>query len=99
MTQAPPGGPEPSLTEVPDDGVGTAERIALRARAADPGIPEDLGAELAERASALLADVDGDAPELARRLMAAVPRAGATPCAVTARAAVEVAGMTAEGPA
>jgi hypothetical protein len=68
-----------------------AELVAARARGADPGLPEDLGRELAVVAGEHLArQPELDAPELARRLMADLPQAGATPANVTARAAVDV---------
>jgi hypothetical protein len=67
-----------------------AEVVAALARGQDPGLPDELARELAVLAEEHLAGMDEpDAPELARRLLAAVPRVGATPAAVVARAAVQ----------
>lgn len=75
-----------------------AEQVAQRARTADPGLPEPTARELAVLAGEhLLAMADADAPELARRLLADLPEAGATPAAVVARAAVDFAQGTASG--
>lgn len=64
--------------------------VCERARVHDPGLPPDLARELAVLAwDHLRAVGELDAPEVARRLMADHPDAGATPAAVVARAAVE----------
>lgn len=66
-----------------------AERVALAARAQDPGLPVETASLLARRAWPLLQDIGGlDAPELARRLMVDA-RVGATPANVVATSAVE----------
>lgn len=70
------------------------ERVLMLARTADPGLPEQTGRELVVIAEEQLADMlatgdEPDAPELARRLLAALPQVGATPAAVVARAAVD----------
>jgi hypothetical protein len=67
-----------------------AEVVAALARGQDPGLPEELARELAVLAGEHLGGMErSDAPELARRLLADVPRVGATPAAVVARAAVQ----------
>lgn len=67
-----------------------AARVAAAARAQDPGLPEEMACELATYAGEHLRHLDPlDAPELARRLMADYPAAGATPAAVVAKAAVD----------
>lgn len=79
----------------PDSGGPSAggydpEWVANSARTADPGLPEVLARELAEEAWEHLRAVgELDAPEVARRLMADHPTAGATPAAVVAKAAVD----------
>ena len=65
------------------------ERVALAARAQDPGLPPETAAMLARRAWPFLREIgDLDAPELARRLMADAA-VGATPANVVATAAVQ----------
>ena len=74
-----------------DPGDERVEQVVAEARSADPGLPEELARELAVVAGEHLGAEPGlDAPEVARRLMAEVPGVGATPAAVTARAAVDV---------
>jgi hypothetical protein len=64
--------------------------VAALARGQDPGLPADLALELAVLAwDHLRAAGELNAPEVARRLLADQPDAGATPAAVVARAAVE----------
>jgi hypothetical protein len=76
-----------------------AEEVALRARSADPGLPLGLARELAVLAEEHLHVADElDAAELARRLLAELPDAGATPAAVVARAAVDVCAQRGIGP-
>lgn len=66
------------------------ERVAMSARTADPGLPEETARELAVYAwEHLRAIGELDAPEVARRLMADNPTAGATPASVVAKAAVD----------
>lgn len=66
------------------------ELVAERARGHDPGLPPDLALEMAVLAwDHLRAVGELDAPEVARRLLADHPTAGATPATVVARAAVE----------
>lgn len=66
------------------------ELVSERARGHDPGLPADLALEMAVLAwDHLRAIGELDAPELARRLLADNPAAGATPATVVARAAVE----------
>ena len=67
-----------------------AEQVAQLARTADPGLPEQTARELAVLAGEHVQDLaDLDAPEIARRLMADLPSAGASPAAVVARAVVD----------
>lgn len=67
-----------------------ADRVAMSARTADPGLPEETARELAVYAWEHLRAVgELDAPEVARRLMADNPSAGATPASVVAKAAVD----------
>lgn len=64
--------------------------VAARARAHDPGLPEQAALELAVLAwDHLRAVGELDAPEVARRLLADDASTGATPAAVVARAAVD----------
>lgn len=71
-------------------GVYDEEMVTARATGADPGLPEEIGRELAVLAwDHLRAMGELDAPELARRLLADLPSAGATPATVVARAAVD----------
>jgi len=74
----------------PPQGSYDADWVATTARTADPGLPEETARELAVYAWEHLRAVgELDAPEVARRLMADHPAAGATPAAVVARAAVD----------
>ena len=67
-----------------------ADWVANSARTADPGLPEDVARELAVYAWDHLRAIRGlDAPEVARRLMADNPAAGATAANVVAKAAVD----------
>lgn len=64
--------------------------MAAAARRADPGLPEEDAARLAREAWQHLREVGcGDAPEIARRLMAGPSQTGATPANVVAKAAVD----------
>jgi hypothetical protein len=66
------------------------ERVAAAARSADPGLPEEDALRLAREAWRHVREVGcDDAPELARRLMAASKQTGATPATVVAKAAVD----------
>ena len=79
---------EPVLS--PPQGSYDASWVAATARSADPGLPEETARELAVYAWEHLRAVgELDAPEVARRLMADHPDAGATPAAVVAKAAVD----------
>ena len=74
----------------PPPGSYDADWVAVTARSKDPGLPEHTARELAVYAwEHLRAIGELDAPEVARRLMADHPDAGATPAAVVARSAVE----------
>lgn len=74
----------------PPQGTYDADWVAATARTADPGLPEETARELAIYAWEHLRAVgELDAPEVARRLMADHPDAGATPAAVVAKAAVD----------
>ena len=74
----------------PPQGTYDADWVAATARSKDPGLPEETARELAVYAWEHLRAVgELDAPEVARRLMADHPSAGATPANVVARAAVE----------
>lgn len=74
----------------PSQGSYDADWVAAAARSKDPGLPEETSRELAVYAwEHLRAIGDLDAPEVARRLMADHPDAGATPAAVVAKAAVD----------
>ena len=65
------------------------DRVAASARAADPGLPEDDAARLARQAWQHLREAGcGDAPEIARRLMAD-SQTGATHANVIAKAACD----------
>lgn len=64
--------------------------VAAQARASDPGLPEETARELALYAGEHLRAIgELDAPEVARRLLADHPQAGATPATVVAKAAVD----------
>ncbi len=74
----------------PPNGTYDADWVASAARTKDPGLPEETARELAVYAWEHLRAVgELDAPEVARRLMADNPSAGATPANVVAMAAVE----------
>ncbi|MCW2616512.1 MAG: hypothetical protein JWN08_3506 [Frankiales bacterium] len=74
----------------PPQGSYDADWVAASARSADPGLPEEMARELAVHAWEHLRAVhELDAPEVARRLMADHPQAGATPATVVAKAAVD----------
>jgi len=74
----------------PPQGSYDADWVAAAARSQDPGLPEELARELAEYAwEHLRAMHELDAPEVARRLLAEHPRAGASPAAIVAKAAVD----------
>lgn len=65
------------------------DRVAAAARAADPGLPEDVAARLARAAWQHLREAGaGDPAEIARRLMAS-SSSGATPANVIAKAACD----------
>lgn len=67
-----------------------ADRVAAAARQADPSLPEGTARELAVYAWDHLRQVgELDAPEVARRLFADHPDAGATSASQVARAAVD----------
>lgn len=71
---------------------GDVERIAAAACQQDPGLPHETAVLLARAALPLLEQVGPDAPEIARRLMAAHPGIGATPANVVALAASRAGG-------
>ena len=74
----------------PPQGSYDADWVANSARTADPGLPTDLARELAVYAWDHLRAIGAlDAPEVARRLMADHPTAGATAASVVAKAAVD----------
>ncbi|MGI8535457.1 MAG: hypothetical protein ACR2K2_02985 [Mycobacteriales bacterium] len=74
----------------PPNGSYDADWVAAQARAHDPGLPEDTARELATYAWEHLRELGSlDAPEVARRLLAEHPAAGASPAAVVAKAAVD----------
>lgn len=74
----------------PPQGSYDADWVAATARTADPGLPEETARELAVYAWEHLREIgELDAPQVARRLMADHPDAGATPAAVVAKAAVD----------
>ena len=75
----------PDLTPLDPD------EVAAAARRADPGLPPETARLLAAGALAHLRDGATDAPDVARRLLADHPEAGASAAAVVARAAVETA--------
>jgi hypothetical protein len=78
-----PSSPDPAAVYDPD-------WVAAAARQADPGLPEDEAARLAREAWQVMLEVgQGDAPEIARRLMAGPNATGATPANVVAKAAVD----------
>ncbi|MBW3639153.1 MAG: hypothetical protein KY451_04785 [Actinobacteria bacterium] len=79
------GGPEQL-----GSGTYDAAWVAAQARASDPGLPEETARELALYAGEHLRALgELDAPEVARRLLADHPQAGATPANVVAKAAVD----------
>ena len=65
------------------------DAVAAAARRADPGLPPETAHLLAVAALAHLRDGAVDAPDVARRLLAAHGEAGASAAAVVARAASE----------
>ena len=74
----------------PPQGSYDADWVAATARSQDPGLPEETARELAEYAWEHLRTIHQlDAPEVARRLLAEHPQAGASPAAVVAKAAVD----------
>ena len=74
----------------PPQGSYDADWVAATARSKDPGLPEATARELAVYAWEHLRAVGAlDAPEVARRLLADHPTAGASPAAVVAKAAVD----------
>ncbi len=74
----------------PPQGTYDADWVAATARQKNPGLPEETARELAVYAwDHLRAVGELDAPEVARRLLADHPRAGATPANAVAVAAVE----------
>ena len=74
----------------PPQGSYDADWVAAAARSQDPGLPEETARELAEYAWEHLRAIHAlDAPEVARRLLAEHPKAGASPAAVVAKAAVD----------
>ena len=60
--------------------------VAAAARVADPGLPAETADLLAAEAAGHLLAGASDAPDLARRLLAEHPEAGASAAAVVARA-------------
>ena len=86
----------------PPQGSYDAEWVVSTARSKDPGLPEQTARELAVYAWEHLREIgELDAPEVARRLMADHPSAGASPAAVVAKAAVDFCdayGVTLERP-
>jgi hypothetical protein len=76
------------------------DAVAAAAMSKDPGLDRELALQLAGEAWDELQDIGAlDAPEVARRLLARHPRAGATPAAQVASAAVEVCRASAVDPA
>ena len=74
----------------PPQGSYDADWVAAAARSKDPRLPEQTARELAVFAwDHLRAVGELDAPEVARRLLADHPTAGASPAAVVAKAAVD----------
>jgi len=74
-----------------------AEKIVLRAMSRDASLDEDVARLLAAKVLEEVASgVDpSDAPELARRLLAAEPVAGASPASIVSAVASEVLAETA----
>ena len=73
----------------PPQGVYDADWVASSARERDPGLPPETARELAVHAWDHLRQTrDPDAPEIARRLLADHPTAGATAANVVAVAAI-----------
>lgn len=60
--------------------------VAAAARAADPGLPVETADLMAAEAARHLQEGASDAPDLARRLLADHPEAGASAATVVARA-------------
>jgi hypothetical protein len=77
----------------PDADPYDVAEVAAAARAADPGLPDGNARVLAEEAARYLRDGAEDAPDLARRLLAAHPEWGATAANVVARAACLASGV------
>lgn len=77
----------------PDAEPYDVDRVAAAARAADPGLPRGNARVLAEEAVDHLREGAEDAPDLARRLLAAHPEWGATAANVVARAACLASGV------
>ena len=74
----------------PPQGTYDAAWVAAAARQLDPGLPPETAALLAGEALGHLRAIGSpDLPELARRLLADHPEAGATPANMVARAACE----------
>ena len=74
----------------PPQGSYDADWVAAAARSKDPGLPEQTAREFAVYAWEHLREIgQPDAPEVARRLMADHPAAGASPATVVAKAAVD----------
>ena len=92
-----PAAPDPSAGDgaelTADDGVAVVAAAACRQ---DPGLPPETASMLARTALGLLDEVGPDAPEIARRLLAAHEGVGASPANAVATAAARSAGA---GPA
>ena len=77
----------------PPQGTYDADWVAATARQKDPGLPEETARLLAQEAGTHLRAGAADAPDLARRLLAAHPESGATAANMVARAACLAAGV------
>lgn len=74
----------------PPKGSYDADWVASSAREADPGLPPETAVRLARQAWDHMCEADAaDPAEIARRLMAGNPQAGATAANVVAVAAVQ----------
>jgi len=74
----------------PPLGTYDADWVAASACSHDPGLDRELARQLAVEAWQHLSEThELDAPEVARRLLADHPEAGATPATVVAKAAVD----------
>jgi hypothetical protein len=83
-------GRRPSVSRVTQPAEYEEELVVAQAQVKDPGLPDHTARELAVLAWDHLRDIGSpDAPEVARRLLAGHPRAGATAANVVARAASE----------